>query len=181
MTLALALAHTAGQQQFNADFYTVVATVIPVLYLALAVQIPTFVRVFRAYQALGHAMPGGRQARWQSFYRVVAAIVAAALQFILGADVIAAGWGEILAIYALHQKQDRPLTQLIVLASVILLIAGATVLPVLNYLRGLARSRTPAGAGSNQKTAGQHGPDGENTQATAADSAPGLEPVRCRG
>jgi integrase len=38
MTLALALAPAAKPQPFNADFYSVAATVIPVLFHAIAVQ-----------------------------------------------------------------------------------------------------------------------------------------------
>ena len=38
MTLALALAHTAKPQPFNGLFYATCATVIPVLFLAIALQ-----------------------------------------------------------------------------------------------------------------------------------------------
>jgi len=38
MIAAVALAHAAKPRPFNADFFTVAATVIPVLFLAIAVQ-----------------------------------------------------------------------------------------------------------------------------------------------
>ena len=45
-------------QAFNVGFYTVAATVIPVLFLAVAVQGPIFERVIKAHQAVTHPLPG---------------------------------------------------------------------------------------------------------------------------
>ncbi len=170
MTSLAVLAQNTGAAPpaFNGLFYATIATIIPVFFLALAVQIPTFVRVFRAYQGLGHAPPSEQRTRWQAFLSVVAMIVAALMQIVLGAGVIAAGWGEMLAVYALHQEQDQASTQQIVFGSVALLIVGATGLPVLNYLGGLSRTRTPAAADSGKKPTGQASPDSEDTQSGSA-------------
>ena len=47
MTLALAHGHAAPP--FNADFYTAAATIIPVLYLALAIQGPAYDALLKSY------------------------------------------------------------------------------------------------------------------------------------
>jgi hypothetical protein len=159
MTIALARSQVPA---FNRLFYATCATIIPVFFLALAMQTPMFVRVFRAYQGLARAARRDQRTRWQAYYGI-AFTMAAILQVTLGAGVIAAGWGEVLAVYALHQEQGQAVTQKIVLGSVILLIVGATGLPVLNYLGGLSRTsaepdRSHAGNGPDMPEQERTGP-----------------------
>jgi hypothetical protein len=54
---SLALAHHAAPA-FNADFYTVAATIIPVLFLALVVQGPAYEQLLRFMHRIGARITG---------------------------------------------------------------------------------------------------------------------------
>jgi hypothetical protein len=135
--MMLALAHGQPAPPSNGLFAATAATVIPVLFLSLAVQAAYFVRVSRNYQELARrALQARRSGR-----QVVFATAGRSLLLVFGASIIAAGWGEALSVYALYQGQARSFTQRVILGSLMFLIAGAAALPFANLLGALANSR----------------------------------------
>lgn len=108
---------------FNSDFYVTTATIIPVLYLALAVQGSTLdVALTWLYRvaitpalSLGYTRPvKGRRLRYRGAFATLLAFV-----LLLVVSLI----GEIIAILALYYRQSSPWRAWWVLISVILLAA----------------------------------------------------------
>ncbi len=124
---------------FNGDFFTAVATLIPVLFLALAVQRDTFVHVLRGYQRFLHPPVGQRHPSPLAKTPFIAALVV--LPLCLAGAVIAGAWGEPLAIYALYQRQAQYSTQLIVLVSAIFLAIGTTAVAGVTFTGAMVRTR----------------------------------------
>ena len=131
---------------FNSNFYTVVATLIPVLFIALAVQVPLFVRVFVAYQSLARARPYGRSRglieQGGLIYKIIFNASAWVLVFLLVPIVIAGVWGELLAVYALYQQQDQPSTRYLVLVLTVLLIIAVPAMAVATFGGGVSAAKT---------------------------------------
>jgi hypothetical protein len=112
---------------FNTDFYVTGATVIPVLYLALAIQGDVYVRV----ATLFHKIWKKGTSRWQN---ALGGILYFAL-FIAGLAIVAyAGLGEILAILALYHRSASSWMALSVLISVILLLVAVLAWPAVNIV-----------------------------------------------
>jgi len=143
-------------KDFNADFYVTAATVIPVLYLALAVQGSTFDAVSKWLSGV-IVRRGGRTAKFIESHprflwlrrtrnnfgvkavQIVTVVPAFLTVFILALSLIGSLIGEFIAIAALSQRKASPwqghyvLISMIVLASVIALVTAAR--PVAVFLR----------------------------------------------
>ena len=125
---------------FNAQFYATVAQVIPVLFVALAVQGPT-------YQAmLTHA---GRMARirreepWRR--RAWAKSVSWFLRLVAWTTVVGGTYGEINALLALRDRTEDPITgrdELLVVGFLILMTAAG---PAVRFVQSVtqAHARSP--------------------------------------
>jgi hypothetical protein len=120
---SLAAAHHSAPA-FNADFYTVTATVIPVLFVALAVQGP-FLNELRslADRMKARPSPPGRAARAFSGY------VADAPWRVAAFIVLYATSGEILAIIALYQRHNSEYAGSLILTSTIFLVFATAMGP----------------------------------------------------
>jgi hypothetical protein len=130
------LAHgaTSPATAFNAAFYSTVATVIPVLFLAIAVQGRGFEDLLKAFTgAYGRWMTPGQWLRAlpAGAIGVIAAVAAFAI-LLFGAV------GEIIAIYALYQQQARSSTAQSVLAAVAFMVLMTAARPILAYGRIVA-------------------------------------------
>jgi hypothetical protein len=129
----------AATPVFNANFYIVAATVIPVLWLALTIQGSIFDRALRAYHVA--ARQGLFPEPGQRAPAPLALAFATVVRMILTILTISGILGEILAIYALYQQQANSSTRQLVLQSAIILtaatIAGPTIANAIAY--GAAR------------------------------------------
>lgn len=125
MTLAL-LAHHAASPAFNGLFYATAATVIPVLFLAIAVQGLAFQQVLLAMRWLNGAANAARRRHdsYRHYYMplclltIAAMLIAAAIPY-LGAA------GEIDAILALYHHQASGAGSLVLAATILLAIIAA--------------------------------------------------------
>jgi phosphatidylglycerophosphate synthase len=93
---------------FNSDLFIAVATLIPVLFLALVVQRDTFVRVLRAYQRFVNSPADEQPPSKLTKIPFVAGLVLVPLGLV--GILVAGGWGEPLAIYA--STSGKPFTPL---------------------------------------------------------------------
>jgi len=158
-------------KDFNADFFVTAATVIPVLYLALAVQGSTFDAMSKWLYGI-IVRRGGRVARFIESHprflwlrripkgfgvkaaKVFSVAPAFLLVFTLALSLIGSLIGEFIAFLALYQRKASPwqanyvLISLIVLASVIALVTSgrlvATFLKLLAIRRRNRRHRESA-------------------------------------
>jgi hypothetical protein len=128
-------------KSFSPDFYVTAATVIPVLFLALAVRAPAYQGALHSFWASCYKwfnlIRRRRDSRlWWWGRVVISAIVALILVFLLAfgiAIVAAGGYGELLAVYALYQGQAQTTTTRIVLLATMFLIV-LVVAPAVAYL-----------------------------------------------
>lgn len=126
MSLAT-LAHSAtpAAQPFNNTFYATVATIIPVLFLAIAVQGRAYDRILGNWHditGLVSQIARFLVIRAPGAVLVISALIAAGsgLLLLVGFAIIAAGgYGELLAVYALYQGHDQPTTRQVVLLATI--------------------------------------------------------------
>jgi hypothetical protein len=137
MTLALAASHAAPT--FNADFYTVAATVIPVLFLAIAVQGTTYDSLIKNAWATPIANP--RQ--WPGLFaalRGFAALLIACLVILGGVQ------AEIQAVLALYRRSAGGNIPGNVIEGMIALIVITAAGPALSLGKAsVAWMRSPAG------------------------------------
>jgi len=114
-------------KNFPADFYVTCATVIPVLYLAGAVQ-------GTIWESLMQAASAGVRARLKGriTYRItltptptVSMLLAAAAMYIG----LAGGVGEFLALLALYRGSEVPIQRVIVLVATLILVFAVVTLP----------------------------------------------------
>jgi len=106
-------------EKFNADFYVTCATVIPVLFLAAAVQGQAFIFLL---QRAGRGTSRQRQWLTLRFFRLrVAAIVIAGIV------------GEPVALWALYRESERPWQRPTVLAATLILLLAVAAAPVGTY------------------------------------------------
>jgi hypothetical protein len=137
---AVTLAQAVGQAApaFNADFYSVAATVIPVLFVAIAVQGRLYDIVLAAPEEVKQWL-AGHLPRWLgratliSYYISMLAMVVAAAILVYGVE------GEILAVMSLYlQRPVGPHGE--VETAVIVLTVMAAALPAAAFLRALPRA-----------------------------------------
>lgn len=131
MSSLATLAHTAAAPPpFDATYYATIATVIPVLFLAIAVQGGTYGKIL---QSATRAIRGYKRERYLVY--LAAAVVSLLLAAIAFLIVIAGGYGEVQAIHALYQQHDdRGVREQVYLAAIFLIIAAAGG-PLLIYTR----------------------------------------------
>jgi hypothetical protein len=112
-------------------FYATAATVIPVLFLALAVQGRGYENLMKTFNAMDQRsnrdIPRGQTA--------AAAAVAVALVAIAPVILVLAVLSEILAVYALYQQQAVSTTSQTVLIGVIVLVIATAASPALALIR----------------------------------------------
>jgi len=106
-------------EKFNADFYVTCATVIPVLFLAAAVQGQAFAFL------LQRARRGtARQRQW---------ITLRFFRFRIAAIVIAGIAGEPIALWALYRESERPWQRPTVLVATLILLLAVAAAPIGAY------------------------------------------------
>ena len=119
-------------------FYATAATVIPVLFIALAVQGTAYQTVLKTLDAADRRQTavGLRSRRAAVFGLSYLLLAAIALGFL--AILALATYAEVLAIYALYQGHASNSTALGVLTGVIVLVIATAAAPVLAFLGTLA-------------------------------------------
>lgn len=133
MTSLATLAHavTPAAPPFNANFFIVAATVIPVLFLALAVQ-------GRTYESLVKAFSDAHQ-RWITPGPRIRVLAAGAISVIA----VLAAWvillysavAEVIAIYVLYKQQARSTTAHTAFAAVTFMVIMTAAGPALALIR----------------------------------------------
>jgi hypothetical protein len=138
MSLA-ALAHAApAAPAFNTEFYATAATIIPVLFLAVAVQGNTYDVLIRA---LGTSRGRMRDRRSPLPQRLVALVATEATFLLACAILIYGALNEGIAVYALYkQKAEEPAATLF---AVIFLVAVSAAGPTLAFLRAATGTTQP--------------------------------------
>lgn len=119
-------------------FYAAVATFIPVLYIALVVQGRASEGIFAAVRAVVRSF-----IRWmlrtsteKTLTRTILTVSAVGVLIAGTFAIIFIGtWTEVLAVYALYQGQDEPLTRSNVLQFTIILIVAVGVSAVVTFIR----------------------------------------------
>ena len=155
-SLALAAHATrAATPPFNANFYIVVATVIPVLFVAIAVQGRVLETLASAATSAAHDYQ--RALRSRARLKAIAAQARALLPIATASLVVIDGaFGEIIAIVALQNQRGG--TETFVATAVVLLTfaaaagpaltCGKTVLKVMDLLNGESSSTAAAVTGT---------------------------------
>jgi hypothetical protein len=129
-TMLAALAHAPTAAPFNANFYITAATVIPVLFLAIAVQGRTYENLLKAFSDAFR--------RWMTPGQWLRTLPAGALGVLTAATAFAmlySAVAEILAIYALYQQQARTSTAHSVLLAVMFMVIMSAAGPALVFGR----------------------------------------------
>jgi hypothetical protein len=145
----LAQAAAPAPPAFNSTFYSTIATVIPVLFIAYVLQGP-YQQLLRSALGAARAQAAG-QSPWQPIGRTATWIVARLppstdLRMRLAGAflVLTAGFiGEASAIYALYQGRGDTSTHLGVLIATIILLLAVINGPTLAYMRILLVLRHP--------------------------------------
>jgi len=136
---ALAQGADAAAPPFNSTFYLAAATIIPILFLAFAVQGPAYQNLMQNYATLGERIETiertettGRlpSRRWWGTTLTVALLTAVILAIpVLGV------MGEIAALYALYNQQIWAGGGQVVFLGVILLLLATAIGPVLTWIK----------------------------------------------
>jgi hypothetical protein len=149
MNSLAALAHTThtAVPAFNTAFYSTVATIIPVLFLAIAIQGRTYEDLTKAYATANRKLWHAPSGSWRRRFASATILITTGL---ISAGIVALGAiGEIRAIFALYQQHADRGTQQVVFVTVtflIVVVAGAPLLATGRALR--AESREPGGGES---------------------------------
>jgi hypothetical protein len=135
---------------FNSDFYVVCATVIPVLFLAVAVQ-------GNAYKAvLDAAMKAARTNANDGWLRQMSALARSRTLQIIGYFIWSAGAiGEILALQVLYQDHESPGSRITVFLATIVLVVAAAAGPLRAYTEVRSNIRKQRGIPAEDLKEGQ--------------------------
>jgi hypothetical protein len=128
---ALAQAANTAAPPFNGLFYATAATIIPVLFLAIAVQGRGYQNLINALADIDRRRTSSPRGDWKPIPLTAASFVlfsAAALIVVYGVA------SEIFAIYALYQQQARSSTGQTVLTGLIILTIATAAGPALTFL-----------------------------------------------
>jgi hypothetical protein len=119
-------------KHFPSDFYVTCATVIPVLFLAVAVQGRTYESVLQAARrALPNSSASERARRpWRWLRQLWGIVKSWVLQIIACAVVVAGGYGEVEALLALYRGSEAPGQRWAVLLTTLILVDGSCRWPV---------------------------------------------------
>lgn len=123
-------------------FYVTVATLIPVLILAFAVQGSAYDDLLKA----GLDMANGVRHQGHPLRKLVSGVMSWIMIFTAVFIVIAAGLGEITSIYVLYRGRQGGSDQRHVLNETIILVIAVLATPVLKYVRAMIRPRQPVQA-----------------------------------
>jgi hypothetical protein len=151
-SVALAAHTTAAAPAFNGLFYATAATIIPVLFLAIAVQGRTYENLVKTLRAPSPRWTWTFTGPWRQ--QLPAVIVALATMTIVVAILVFGAVSEILAVYALYQQQALARIGQGVLNAVIFLVIATAAGPALAFLRALfthPKSNEPASSESSGK------------------------------
>jgi hypothetical protein len=170
-----ALAHHAAAPAFNSTFYATVATVIPVLFLAIALQGGTYQTLLAAYaanvRAYRQTMRAARAAGQLTLRKALASVPSTHLPgYAAAATVLAGLYGEGVALDALYSQQAPPAAGLGVLIATLYLVAIAASGPIGQYQRMVSQDR----ARREQEARVTHHP--AEAQATAGEQSAPAEP-----
>jgi hypothetical protein len=136
--MTLALAHSSAAPAFNATFYATMAGVIPVLFLAIAVQGNAYQDMLKAASRMARttsdalAAPEARAAATRPRIRAAQKLLLLIprLMAAFACLIALAGFlGEIDAIFALEQSRDDASTRFIVLFSGVILTCAVVIAP----------------------------------------------------
>jgi hypothetical protein len=106
---------------FNADFYVTVATVIPVLFLAIAFQSRTYENLLKALATPADSIPS------------TVSILAQTAAYVI---LLAAAFGEALALYTLYiGREPGGHVRLLVLIAALLLVLATVIEPAAAYAK----------------------------------------------
>jgi hypothetical protein len=157
----LAQAGHAKAPPFNAIFYATVATVIPVLFVAVALQPDTFAGLIRTARTLGDRNPTGwREAIWL-WPAFIATSYIPWLALVLGV------WGEIQALLDLYLRRPigliAPLNAAAPFIPVVILTVAAAIGPARNLVGSYREMFTAAGdaTGKQPQSPGETGSPAE--------------------
>jgi hypothetical protein len=133
--MTFALAHGHGTPAFNGLFFATAATVIPVLFLALAIQGRTYPDLVKTFHSRAGSAGGSRTVR-QRFADAsvgVGAMLAAVL-------IVFAGGAELYAFDALLAGQAEPPDTFIVYYAICVLTVGVATPPIVALVRPVSTS-----------------------------------------
>jgi hypothetical protein len=135
--MVLALAHSQAAPAFNGLFYATAATIIPVLFLALAVQGTIYQDFLTA--AVGAARSIGRGHRSRRYPSLTAVLTLGPIMMIALAGLIPiyGAAGELAAIYALAEQKSGLLAAGLVPGAVIVLAAATAAGPLMALFRAM--------------------------------------------
>jgi hypothetical protein len=140
MTSLASLAHTAAAPAFNGLFYATAATIIPVLFLAIAVQGRTYEDMLKTGVATYRRVRQDPQVRQSAFWSVTATYFASS-PAITAVLILAAGAGaEICAVLALYQQHIGSHAGLYVLIGTIFLVIEIALWPADALLRSIIQA-----------------------------------------
>jgi hypothetical protein len=163
MTSTTALAHAATtapppMTAATIAFYATAATIIPVLYIAIAVQGPAYQNLISAMADIDRRRDSNPQGYWRPILlTAVSAVLFVAAVLILTYGVLS----EIDAIYALYQQQARNSTAQAVLIGVIILTIATAAGPALTFVRYNYKFITQAGQDAPEDTTPNVNPEPE--------------------
>jgi hypothetical protein len=125
-------------EPFNSDFYVTCATVIPVLFLAFAVQGRSYEDLLRLALEQDQARkPGGRLRRAVRYVGVQALRYSAYIILVAGIG------GEMVALAALYYGREGPDQRVLVLRLTALLVVAAASGPIASYVKTFWRGIAP--------------------------------------
>lgn len=149
---------------FNADFYIVAATVIPVLFLAVTLQGPTYERILNSWR-----VNAKKAAEADTSTNPLATLLVAASSYVAAIVILLMGFGsEADAILALYRRRSATGLAFFVLFTIMTLMATVAFGPLAQFLRTLSAvwlNRRPILPSPRS----EHGKVGQ-TQPSAADT-----------
>jgi sterol desaturase/sphingolipid hydroxylase (fatty acid hydroxylase superfamily) len=174
--MPLALAHAHPAQPFNSTYYAILATIIPVLYLALAVQGDTFGLLIRRYTRLAQQYENVSAAKLLKTLSPTERnqVIAEAAGILIALCLIwYAGAAEIVALLALYHQRASSTDALIVLWAASVLTLMVLTVPVAPIWRAMIDSDRQA---AHAKAAALDAADpDESSSAPATDLAKGAD------
>jgi hypothetical protein len=140
MTTLAPLAHAATAPAFNGLFYATAATIIPVFFLALAVQGRMYADLLQTARALARArrhpvFTRTADGRLPRSSRLEMGTVNGLAWFAALLIPISGFFGEQGAIIALYRGSDNSSTRIIVLVSTLFLLVAVAMGPVVTFIR----------------------------------------------
>jgi hypothetical protein len=141
MSSGISLAQQASAPAFNSDFYVTVATVIPVLFVTLAVERGTLETLLHgADSVLRYEQKAEKGTYREQYVGALAGMAGAVAQLIVYAILVFGCGGEITAINALSSSGVGSNAHAFVYLAVVILTIAAAIIPGLALLKSFASS-----------------------------------------